>query len=103
MKPGSSKFCLLMDSLRKFQITTGMETTVDEAKQVMSEFDKNKLGLTREEFAKFMVNFARSADLDLVDFLDFMIVVTALQENTEAELEYMKDVGASKPIENTYG
>jgi len=91
--------------LAKFHDTTGMETTVEETEQVMRTFDKSADGkLTRAEFAAFIVNFASSADQELVDFIDFMIVVMALKENTVAQQEYLASIKAEeKVLDHRYG
>jgi hypothetical protein len=69
-----------------------MTTTMDEVKQVMSSFDKTKVGsLNLEEFSRFILSFAKAAGIKLLDMLDFMIVVTAVHVNTEAELEFIKN------------
>lgn len=93
-KIGSTELAL---ALRKFHDTTGMKTTVEESTQVMSTFDKAGDGrLSEQDFATFIVNFASTANIELVDMLDFMIVVSALKENTDAEQEYIKAVGGGE-------
>jgi Ca2+-binding EF-hand superfamily protein len=68
--------------LAKFHITTGMDKTIEEMEQVMKAFAKTSEGsLTKQEFAVFIVNFASSTAQDLVNFIDFMIVIMALKEN----------------------
>ena len=80
-----------------------METTVEEATSVMETFDKDKNGLTKQEFASFLVNFAKTAKTNLVDMLNFMLVTAALLENTEAENEFMKDIGGGSRFDYWYG
>ena len=58
----------------------------------MKTFDKDQRGLSHQEFANFIVNFASSAGTPIVDMVDFMLVLTALKENTAAEEDYMKQL-----------
>jgi hypothetical protein len=63
----------------------------------MSTFDiSHDGGLNREEFAVFVIKFATLLRSDLNDMIDFMIVTTALKENTEAEKKYMNAVGSGQ-------
>lgn len=72
-----------------------MKRIVKESEHVMSTFDKSSTGmLNKQEFASFIVNFAKSVNLELIDLLDFMLVVEALKDNAEAEKEYMNIVKA---------
>jgi len=80
-----------------------MKKTAEETMQVMSAFDKNQDGqLHKRDFASFIVNFAKSAGLQLIDLLDFMIVVCALKENTAAEEEYMSSILGGGVVENYF-
>ena len=79
--------------LAKFHATTGMEQTAEESERVMKAFDRNLDGkLGHHEFSSFIVNFASSAGTPIVDMVDFMLVLTALKENTAAEEDYMKQI-----------
>lgn len=91
--------------LAKFHATTGMAKTVEETENVMKAFAKTCDGmLTTPEFAAFIVNFASSADQDLVDFIDFMIVVMALKENTVAFKNYLDSIKLEdKVLDHRYG
>ena len=91
--------------LAKFHDTTGMKTTVEETKQVLKTFDKSADGkLDKHEFAAFIVNFASSANMNIIDMLDFMIVVMVLKENTEAQQEYLDAIkGGEKVLDIRYG
>jgi Ca2+-binding EF-hand superfamily protein len=91
--------------LAKFHDTVGMNRTVEETKQVMRTFDKSANGkLTKNEFAAFVVNYASTTNHDLVDFLDFMIVVMNLKENTVAQKEYLDSIkDAGEVLDYRYG
>ena len=82
--------------LAKFHQTTGMDTTAEESTQVIKAFDRNHDGkLGHHEFSTFIVNFASTANMQLLDLLDFMIVVMALKENTDAQQEYTNSMDIS--------
>ena len=92
---GKLDFEELALGLRKFEESTTLEATVDETASIMSSFDiSHDGGLHREEFAVFVIKFATLLRSDLNDMIDFMIVTTALKENTEAEKKYMNAVGS---------
>jgi Ca2+-binding EF-hand superfamily protein len=94
---GKLDFEELALGLRKFEESTTLETTVDETASIMSTFDiSHDGGLNREEFAVFVIKFATLLRSDLNDMIDFMIVTTALKENTEAEKKYMNAVGSGQ-------
>jgi len=74
---------------------------MEETTHVIHTFNKNADGkLNKQEFATFIVNFASTANIELVDMLDFMIVVSALKDNTEAEQEYLKAIGRGEEKED---
>lgn len=77
---------------------------MEESKHVMKHFDNSHSGnLDKQEFASFVVNFATTAAVDLLDMLDFMLVVMALKENAEAEKEYVKEVQRNAQVDFSYG
>ena len=81
-----------------------MKKTVEEAMHVMDAFDSDHSGaLNKEQFASFVVNFAVTATVDLVDMLDFMLVVMALKNNSDAEKHYVKTIGNHAPLNHYYG
>lgn len=73
-----------------------MNRTVEESIAVMNTFDKDsKNKLNRKEFIAFLTRFAKIAEVDLPDLIDFMVVTTALKENTDAEKDYLNAISAS--------
>jgi len=81
----------LILGLRKFEQTESMKSTVEEAFGLMDAYDVDgDHTLDPAEFCLFMVEFAKLAGTDLDDTLDFMIVQSAMQENSEAEVKYLK-------------
>ena len=77
---------------------------MEESKHVMEHFDNNHSGnLDKQEFSSFVVNFATSAGVDLLDMIDFMLVVMALKDNAEAEKEYVMTVQGYSSSEFAYG
>jgi len=86
--------------LAKFHATTGMDQTAEESAQVMKAFDLNHDGkLGHHEFSSFIVNFASRAGMELLDLMDFMIVVMALKDNTAAQEEYVSQIRRSTTAE----
>jgi len=80
----------LILGLRKFEKTVSMNKTVEEAIGLMDAYDVDgDHTLEPSEFVLFMVDFASLAGTDLDETLDFMIVVSSLEENSEAELMYL--------------
>ena len=70
-----------------------MQTTVDEAISLMDAFDLDQdQKLNRSEFILFLVQFAKMAETDFDEMLDFMIVTAAIKENSEAEVKYLKSL-----------
>lgn len=64
---------------------------------MISIFDKESTGsLNKEEFATFIVSFSKTVNIELIDMLDFMLVVTSLKGKAEAEKEYMHTLKTEK-------
>ena len=77
-------------ALRKFQVTTSYQDTVKESIKILDNFDHDEDGkLNKVEFADFMKNFSDTTEAVFLELLDFMIVTTALVDNTDAEKAYM--------------
>ena len=73
-----------------------MDKTVEESIKVMTEFDVDgNQKLDRNEFALFVAKFSSMLGSDVHDMIDFMIVTTALKDNSESEEKYIKSIGAS--------
>mmetsp|Transcript_3479 Transcript_3479/g.5334 ORF Transcript_3479/g.5334 Transcript_3479/m.5334 type:complete len:445 (-) Transcript_3479:133-1467(-) len=82
--------------LRKFEETTNLNRTVEETIAVMNEFDKDsKNKLNRKEFIAFLTKFAKTAEVNLSDLVDFMVVKSTLRENTDEEKDYLNAISAS--------
>ena len=72
----------------KFEETDSMKSTVNEAIALMDAYDVNgDNSLDPAEFVLFMVQFAKMAEADLDDTLDFMIATSAMTWNNEEDLE----------------
>ena len=62
----------------------------------MNAFDSNsdsKLDLN--EFALFIAKFAKTCGASLSGMIDFMIVTSALKNNSESEQKYIQSITAS--------
>ena len=63
---------------------------------MMKNFDTDSDdSLDRNEFALFVVTFANTLGTDLHEMIDFMIVASALKDNSEDEKKYIKSLTAS--------
>lgn len=81
-------FCL---SCRKFEQTATIQTTTEEAFKVLDVFDADgNKRLDRSEFALFLVEFAKTLGTDFDEMVDFMIVTTALKQNTKEDENFIK-------------
>lgn len=73
-----------------------MKTTVEESIKVMNDFDTNDdQQLDRNEFALFVARFSNVLDADMHEMVDFMIVTSAMKENSETEKKYIQSIGES--------
>ena len=71
---------------------------------MIHEFNHDHSGtLDKQEFASFIVNFAKQANFDLMKMLDFMLVVTSLKDNDEAEKDFVDTLGAISSDDYWYG
>ena len=85
-KNGFIDFNELLLGMRKFQGVMDMNESVERAALVMLGFDQDSnQKLDRQEFARAIVNFASAMDVELHELIDFMIAVTALEENSDFE------------------
>ena len=97
---GTIDFSEFTIQLRKFQTTTAavdadvsMDTTVNHAIEVMLAIDDSTdQAISRQEFATFCVKFAKAAQIDLFELIDFMLVRTILRDDSEADLAYLDKV-----------
>ena len=94
---GTIDFAEFAINLRKFhtpsQRNIAMQDTIDSAMEVMLAIDDdgNQI-ISRQEFANFLIRFAKAADADLFELIDFMIVRSILRDDNEAELAYLDKV-----------
>jgi hypothetical protein len=69
---------------------------VEESIKVMNDFDTNDdQQLDRNEFALFVARFSSVLDADMHEMVDFMIVTSAMKENSETEKKYIQSIGES--------
>ena len=78
--------------LRKFQEKKEIGATLAECITMMKRFDHDgNQQLDRKEFCQLIAEFASTAlTIDVDELVDFMIVETALRENTEEERRYVR-------------
>lgn len=90
------QFDELVVGMRKFQDAMDIEESVQDAALVMLGFDANNdQKLDRVEFAVALTSYARELEVDPVDLIDFMVVVSALADDDELEKEYLKAIAPS--------
>ena len=81
-----------------------MAKTAKESDHVIHEFDHDHTGtLDKQEFASFIVNFANQAKVELVNMLDFMLVVMSLKDNADAEKDFVETLGTVSEYDYWYG
>lgn len=86
----------LVVGLRKFQDAMELEDSIQEAAMALLAFDEdNNQKLDRVEFAVALTNYAREADVNPLDLIDFMVVVSALSDDDEVEQAYLKAIAPS--------
>lgn len=91
---GVIDFQELLLGLRKFEEAVAprsdsMDESTDRAAAVMIGFDEDANNkLDQSEFARVLVNFAKTLDVDLHEMIDFMCVTSALRDNTDYEKAY---------------
>jgi hypothetical protein len=80
--------------MRKFQEAKDVDETVEESISTMITFDANNDGkLDKAEFAHFMEQLAISSDVEMNEVLDFMVVTSAMKENSTEERRYIEYIG----------
>lgn len=86
----------LVVGLRKFQDAMELEDSIQEAAMALLAFDEdNNQKLDRVEFAVALTNYAREAEVNPLDLIDFMVVVSALSDDDEVEQAYLKAIAPS--------
>jgi hypothetical protein len=79
----------------KFEETTSLVKTAEETMKVMTAFDTNSdQKLSFKEFALFVEEFTKTCGADVNDMIDFMIVTSALKENSDQEKRYIQSLGS---------
>mmetsp|Transcript_32879 Transcript_32879/g.37417 ORF Transcript_32879/g.37417 Transcript_32879/m.37417 type:complete len:476 (+) Transcript_32879:194-1621(+) len=58
------------------------------------DIDKNQ-GLEKQEFAKFLVNYAKESNKDVHELIDTLAVISLMRENSEEEERYIKALTAT--------
>lgn len=90
----------ILSGMRKYQKAMGIDESVQRAALIMLAFDENSdQKLSREEFALALTKFANELDADIQEFIDFLLVVSVLGENTDDEEAYIKAVSPQAAAE----
>lgn len=78
---------------RKFHEAKSVDQTLEESITAISSFDSNNDGkLSREEFARLVICFAKAAGVSSHELIDFMVVTSAVKDNSTVEKAYIKSV-----------
>lgn len=84
----------MLFGFRKFQDAKNISNTVEECVSAMLAFDTNDdAKLDMQEFAGFLVRFAKTSNVSVSELVDFMIVTSALKDNDMAEQDYIEAIG----------
>jgi Ca2+-binding EF-hand superfamily protein len=90
----------ILSGMRKYQKAMDIDESVQRAALVMLAFDANSdQKLSREEFALALTKYANELDEDIHEFIDFLVVVSVLSENTEDEEAYFKAISPQATAE----
>jgi Ca2+-binding EF-hand superfamily protein len=90
----------ILSGMRKYQKAMDIDESVQRAALVMLAFDENSdQKLSREEFALALTKFANELDADIQEFIDFLLVVSVLAENTDDEEAYIKAISPEATAE----
>jgi Ca2+-binding EF-hand superfamily protein len=92
---GSINYEELLVGLRKFQGAEDMDESITSAAVMMLATDREgNQTLDREEFARALVKYAKALGVeDFHAFIDFLVVVTVLQDDDENERAYISSIG----------
>jgi hypothetical protein len=72
-----------------------LEKTVGESIKVINDFDTDgDQKLDRHEFALFVARFTEACEADLDEMIDFMIVTSALKDNSASCEQYILSLSA---------
>ena len=58
------------------------------------DIDKSQ-GLEKQEFAKFLVNYATESNKDVHELIDTLAVISLMRDNSEGEEKYIKALTAT--------
>lgn len=84
----------MLFGMRKFQDAKNISNTVEECVSAMLAFDTDDdAKLDVQEFAGFLVRFAKTCNVSIQELVDFMIVTSALKDNDDAERDYIEAIG----------
>jgi EF hand len=90
---GQISFEELVNGMRKFQGQMEVEESVQRASLLIIGFDEDQSqSLNKIEFAKAMVKYASAAGLPLEDLVDFMCVVSVMEENSPQEKAFFHNI-----------
>lgn len=80
--------------MRKFRESADVDETVEESISTMITFDVNHDGkLDKAEFGHFLEQLAISSEVEMNELLDFMVVTSAMKENSLEERRYVEYIG----------
>lgn len=81
--------------MRKFHEAKEVDKTLEESIGAMLSFDENSdQRLDRKEFATLLCQFAKAARVPLHELIDFMVVTSAVKDNSQVERAYIDSVKA---------
>jgi len=85
--------CLTFSVTGKFHEAKSVDQTLEESIKAISSFDSDSDGkLSREEFARLVTTFAKAAGVSPHELIDFMVVTSAVKDNSTVEKAYIKSV-----------
>jgi hypothetical protein len=86
--------------MRQYQTTLAIDESIQRAAQALLAFDDDgNQKLDRKEFARALTKFAKAAEVDIHEFIDFLVVTSALSENDVIESAYIHAVSAQATAE----
>jgi Ca2+-binding EF-hand superfamily protein len=95
-----SQFEELLKGMRQYQTTLAIDESIQRAAQALLAFDDDgNQKLDREEFAHALTKFAKAADVDIHEFIDFLVVTSALSENDVIESAYIHAISEQATAE----
>uniref|UniRef100_A0A7S1GHV2 EF-hand domain-containing protein n=1 Tax=Cyclophora tenuis TaxID=216820 RepID=A0A7S1GHV2_CYCTE len=84
----------LVNGLRKFQtVSKSVDETAQDAATILAGFDADKnQTLNRIEFATSLVSYAKEAEVELTELVDFLVVASVMEENSDEEKAYIRSI-----------